>query len=154
MEGVRRAKESDLSRIAEIFVFAKRVHYRAIVQDDVLCFRKLQVLPTAEMFSQQLDTLWVYDREIVWGFVGVEDAEIKQLFVDPLLESCGVGRKLLSFGVNEAGGRFLWALEENIRALKLYERYGFVRTGKRERVDGTGVYAIQLALNTEMCERG
>lgn len=151
---IRKAGENDLFRIAEIFVFAKRVHYRAIFQDDMLCFQKLQVCSAAELLSRQLDTLWVYERGFVQGFIGVEDGEIKQLFVDPLLEGHGVGGNLFAFGVEEAGGRFLWALEQNERALKLYEKHGFVHTGERERVEGTDVYAIRLALHGKRFERG
>ena len=154
MDVIRKAGPQDLSRIAEIFVFAKRVHYRAIVQNDALCFQALQVLPAAELFSRQLDTLWVYERGFVQGFMGLADSgEIKQLFVDPLLEGRGVGGALLTFGV-EAGGRFLWALEQNTRALRLYEKHGFVRTGEREPVEGTEVYALRFALNAKKTERG
>lgn len=154
MDAIRAAREEDLFRLAEIFVFAKRVHYRPIIQDDALCFRDLQVRPAAEMLAGQLGSLWVYDRDFLWGFVGVEDEEIKQLFVDPLLEGRGVGGKLFAFAAEQRGGRMLWALEENQRALALYQRHGFVPTGGREPVEGTSVYAIQLALNIEGNEVG
>jgi len=146
MAVIRKAEKNDLSRMAEIFVFAKRVHYRPIFRNDAVCFGKLQVLPVAAMLSQRLDTLWVYEDTFLWGFIGLEDGEIKQLFVDPLLEGRGVGGKLLAFGIRE-GGRYLWALEKNARALALYQKYGFAPTGERSPVEDTGEYAIQLCLN-------
>jgi len=145
MAVIRKATEGDLSRIAEIFVFAKRARYRPIFQNDALCFGALQVLPVMEMLAKELDTLWVYEDDFLWGFVGLENGEIKQLFVDPLLEGHGVGGKLLAFGIRE-GGQFLWALEKNTRALGLYQKYGFVPTGERAPIEDTGEYAVKLCL--------
>jgi putative acetyltransferase len=42
---IRKAVSQDLSRIAEILVFVKRMNYRRTFQDDAVSFGVLQVLP-------------------------------------------------------------------------------------------------------------
>jgi putative acetyltransferase len=44
---IRKAVSHDVSRIAEILVFVKRIKYRPIFQDDDYSFGELQVLPVA-----------------------------------------------------------------------------------------------------------
>ena len=41
---VRKATKQDISRIAEIIVFGKRVAYRSIFQNDVVSFNEMQVI--------------------------------------------------------------------------------------------------------------
>ena len=45
---IRQATERDLSRIAEILVFVKRMKFRPIFQDDDYSFNKLQVLTVSK----------------------------------------------------------------------------------------------------------
>ena len=48
---IRKAKKKDLSRIAEILVFVKRIKYRPIFQNDDYSFGDLQVIKIAEEYS-------------------------------------------------------------------------------------------------------
>ena len=63
MGNIRRAKPEDLSRIAEILVFAKRIKYRPIFHNDDYSFNELQVVKLAEEYGkpETLDNIWVYD---------------------------------------------------------------------------------------------
>ena len=45
---IRKATIEDISRIAEILVFVKRMNYRSIFHDDSVSFGEIQVLPVAE----------------------------------------------------------------------------------------------------------
>ena len=45
---IRQATDRDLSRIAEILVFVKRMKFRPIFQDDEYSFNELQVLTVAK----------------------------------------------------------------------------------------------------------
>ena len=66
---IRKATPSDLSRIAEILVFVKRIKYRPIFQNDAYSFGELQVLRVAEKYAESniLDNIYVYDDGIVKG---------------------------------------------------------------------------------------
>ena len=72
---IRKAKKKDLSRIAEILVFVKRIKYRPIFQNDDYSFGDLQVIKIAEEYSnpEKLDNIWVYDDGIVKGMIGYEN---------------------------------------------------------------------------------
>ena len=48
---IRQATERDLSRIAEILVFVKRMKFRPIFRDDDYSFNQLQVLTVAKQYS-------------------------------------------------------------------------------------------------------
>ncbi len=45
---LRKACEKDIPRIAEILIFAKRVSYRPIFENDEVSFNAMQVLAKAE----------------------------------------------------------------------------------------------------------
>ena len=47
-EMIRKAEKKDISRIAEILVFDKRIKYRPIFKDDAYCFGKLQILAVSD----------------------------------------------------------------------------------------------------------
>jgi len=68
---IRKAVENDLSRIAEILVFDKRVKYRSIFHDDIYAFVTLQVLPVARQYAEPdfLHPIWVWDDGIVKGMI-------------------------------------------------------------------------------------
>ena len=48
---IRKAEIKDISRIAEILVFVKRMKYRDIFHNDGYSFGNLQVIPVAEEYS-------------------------------------------------------------------------------------------------------
>ena len=47
---IRKATMQDVSRIAEIIVFGKRVAYRPIFNNDVVSFNELQVINLIEEY--------------------------------------------------------------------------------------------------------
>ena len=48
MMDIRRAKQEDISRIAEILVFTKRINYRPIFQEDMYSFGEMQGFSVAQ----------------------------------------------------------------------------------------------------------
>ena len=65
-KNIRKAELKDLSRIAEILVFAKRIKYRSIFNNDDYSFNELQVVKLVEEYGKPkiLDNIWVYDDGI------------------------------------------------------------------------------------------
>ena len=51
-EKIRQATPADLSRIAEILVFDKRINFRPIFRDDDYSFNTLQVLKVAKDYAK------------------------------------------------------------------------------------------------------
>ena len=147
MQHIRKATTQDISRIAEILVFVKRINFRPIFQNDDYSFGELQVLTVAQEFIDQpelLEQFWVYDDGIVKGLIHIDGKEVKKLYVDYFFESQGIGGKLLDFAIEQFDVQFLWAIEKNTRAAEFYARYGFNYKGEWEFEEGTTEHLIKL----------
>ena len=58
----------------------------------------------------------------------------------------GVGKTLLRYAVENVGADHLFALEKNVRAIKVCQRYGFKLTKERKAVDDTEEFLINLMI--------
>ena len=139
---IRKATKADVSRIAEILVFVKRVKFRPIFQDDDYSFGELQVLPVAEQYGKpdMLEHILVYDDGgIVKGLIRIEGNEIVELYVDVFFWNQGIGSALIEHAKAHYPVAFLWAIEKNTDAIRFYERHGFhlTDTKKFEEVNPT-----------------
>ena len=90
---VRKATEQDISRIAEIIVFGKRVAYRPIFQNDVVSFNEIQVVPLWEEYNdnpEKMEHMQVYDDGIVKGVINCkpvgDEVEICEFYVEPFFK--------------------------------------------------------------------
>ena len=109
---IRPAAEADLGRIAEIEVFNYRLNFYPIFRDDEFYFRDLQVSTRSASLGRFLDELWVYDDGAVKGFIRVHGDELCKLFVEPVLQSQGIGAALLAHAVDALGIRHLLGVGE------------------------------------------
>ena len=143
---IRKAEPKDLSRIAEILVFTKRIKYRSIFHNDEYSFNELQVVKLVEEYgnSKALDNIWVYDDGIVKGMIHVEGGEIVELYVDYFFWKEGIGSKLVEFAKEKFDAKFVWTLEKNEDAIRFYEAHGFKLNGKRQLEEGTPEYIVML----------
>jgi len=141
---IRPATEADLGRIAEIEIFNYRLNFYPIFRDDEFYFRDLQVSTRSASLGRFLDELWVYDDGAVKGFIRVHGDELCKLFVEPVLQSQGIGAALLAHAVDALGVRHLWALEKNTRAIAFYQRHGFRLTEQRRLEEGTTEYLVRM----------
>ena len=144
---IRKATTEDLSRIAEILVFVKRMKYRSIFHNDGYSFGNLQVISVAEEYSDPeiLSKIWVYESDdIVKGLIHVENKEIAELYVDYFFQRQGIGSELIEFVQKEHDASFLWTLEKNQDAITFYEAHGFRRTGERQLEEGTTEYIVKV----------
>ncbi len=143
---IRKAELKDISRIAEILVFTKRIKYRSIFNNDEYSFNELQVIKVANEFknSELLDEVWVYDDGIVKGMIHLEGKEIVELYVDYFFWKEGIGSKLVEFAKEKFDVKFVWTLEKNEDAIHFYEAHGFNLKGKKQLEEGTSEYIVML----------
>lgn len=157
---LRKACEKDISRIAEILIFAKRVSYRPIFENDEVSFNAMQVLTEAENLKRphMLDNIFVYDDGIVRGMMKREfhgkELKLCELFIDPFFQNNGIGRKILTSLIHEARNNhclciYMWVLEKNARARHFYEKSGFVFSGIREEFANTGRYKMKYIMSLD-----
>ena len=86
----------------------------------------------------------VYDDGVVKGFVRVQNGEIEKLFVEPVLQNRGIGDALFRYAEETLGGRRLWVLEKNPRAIRFYEKSGFAATGEEKHLPSVGATEIRM----------
>ncbi len=70
--------------------------------------------------------IYVYEVEGVMGYGAVFNSEIRALFVCPSARGKGIGKKLLTFLLNQLSGNVnLYVAKSNHPAKQLYLQYGF-----------------------------
>ena len=145
---IRQATEHDLSRIAEILVFVKRMKFRPIFQDDEYSFNELQVLTVAKQYSapEVLKSIWVYDDGIVKGLIHIVGNEIVELYVDFFFQNQGIGSQMIEFAKANFPVEYLWAIEKNTDALRFYQAHEFHTTDQKKYEEGTTEYLVMLEL--------
>lgn len=156
---IRSATPADASRIAEILVFAKRVTFRPIFQDDLFSFNALSVLNIALDLRDRpgalADVYVLEDGGIVKGLMRWNRSracegvwQMQELYVDPFFQGKGIGAKLMEGFLEAAradGAReaFLWVVELNDRGRRFYHRFGFGPSGEKKFEEGTDKYLLK-----------
>ena len=69
------------------------------------------------------------------GIVSIKDNLIEDLYVLPQMQNKGYGTELLKYACKKCVGKpTLWILENNVNAARLYKRFGFTETGRRQAI--------------------
>lgn len=145
---IRKASIKDISRIAEILVFVKRMNYRSIFRNDAVSFGEIQVIPVAEEYSKPeiLNSIWVYESEgIIKGLIRIVEKEVVELYVEHFFQGQGIGAELIEFAIKEHDVKSMWVLEKNVNAIRFYEAHGFHITEKKEFEEGTTEYKVMMS---------
>ena len=144
MKNIRKAKIGDLARIAEIEIFNYRLNFYPIFKNDDYYFNELQVPTIIKQYEGIINNMWVYDDGAVKGFIQIENQEIKKLFVEPVLQGKCIGSMLLKYAIDYHNANSLWALKKNTRAIRFYERHGFIVTADKKLEEDTTEYLVRL----------
>lgn len=79
------------------------------------------------------------------GIVSVTNSLIEDFYVLPAMQNMGCGTKLLQYAIDQCTDTpTLWILENNTNAERLYQRMGFMRTGRRNSIT-SGLDEIEFA---------
>ena len=77
------------------------------------------------------------EDEVPVAFMGIEDDRLEMLFLAPMMRKKGLGRKLLTIGIEQYGVKRLVVNEQNPEARGFYEHLGF-QVYKRSELDEQG----------------
>lgn len=153
---IRKAENKDISRIAEIIVFTKRVTYRPIFKNDFVSFNEMQVVFEIERLKQpkELENIYVFDDGIVKAVVKVEEIDgmvkISEFFVDTFFQGNGIGTKILRTIVEKnSKDLFLYVLDKNERSVKFYEDFGFKYSGVKKEYANSGFYMLKYVFENK-----
>ena len=142
---IRPARKEDLVRLAEIIVFNNRKNYYPIFQDIVYSFKEYNVVSVMNMFENDpvfMSATYVYEDEVIKGFITVHEGEILKLYVDSFFQNQQIGQKLINAFPD---ARHLWALQKNTGAIAFYRRNGFTWDNTTKKEEGTDENLIHLS---------
>lgn len=111
-----------INKILTVWKESVRATHQFLKEDDIT-----NLYPIVEKELQKLTTLVVAkddDGEML-GFMGIENNSLAMLFVTPHKIGCGIGKKLLLLAMKKYQLTNLSVNEQNHRAKKFYEHFGF-----------------------------
>jgi putative acetyltransferase len=132
-DGVSPVHENDYLRIVEVWEASVRATHHFVAESDIQLFRGIvrDVLPAIQMAC-------VRDKAgIVVGYIALNVPKIEMLFIHPDWRGHGVGRRLITYAVDELGATEVDVNEQNEQALGFYLRMGFEVVARSE-LDGMG----------------
>ena len=157
---IRKATIHDISRIAEILVFSKRMTYRTIFHNDQVTFNVITVAGVLKEYRdhpEKYRNIRIWDDGIIKGMLHYEmdgtKMELVELYVDPFFTGSGIGSALLQDFLSMAKLKgietvSLWVIKDNEAARDFYERHGFVYVNEERYVEDTTIremrYRIRL----------
>ena len=142
---IRPVQKEDLVRLAEIIVFNNRKNYYPIFQDIVYSFKEYNVVSVMNMFENDpifMSSTYVYEDEVIKGFITVHEGEILKLYVDSFFQNQQIGQKLINAFPD---ARHLWALQKNTGAIAFYRKNGFTWDNTTKKEEGTDENLIHLS---------
>lgn len=113
-------------------------------------FEAIKVLVSGIDFYE-LDVYCLMEGEhSVTGFVGVADHTIEMLFLDPSFFGKGYGLQLLNFAVHEQKATKVDVNEQNKKAMKFYQKFGFEIVGRTDQdAQGRNYPLLKMQLPTK-----
>lgn len=119
--------ETDRDRVLEVWLTASR-HGHAFLGEAAL---RGQLGLVRDVYLVRAETRVAVCRGDILGFIGLLDAFIGGLFVDPAAHRAGIGRALILDAAARRGALTVEVYAANAAALAFYGRLGFVETGRR-----------------------
>lgn len=119
---IRGYRKEDLKKIEEIWLKGNREAHAFVAEEFFLGH-----LPMLGELLPKVTVLVSEEEDTVTGFLGMEDGFILGLFVDPVKQGQGIGRKLLQEAKRKTDALTLKAFVKNERAVAFYIREGFTQ---------------------------
>lgn len=145
---IRYANIEDAESLGFVYSHSYQAAFRGIIPDnileDVFSFEKRRDGLKKELAEGSLINVIMHKENKPVGFLtygkskdeDLDDSiiEILRIYILPSCWGQNIGSELLSWGIKELRQKgyskiSLWVIEENKRAIKLYERMGFVHDG-------------------------
>lgn len=121
------AGAGDRKRVLEIWLAASRTGHPFLTEADLEAQRRL----VRDVYLEQAETWVAVEGGAIQGFIGLLDAHVGGLFVDPPRHGRGIGAMLIRHAAALKGPLTVEVYAANTGALAFYRSLGFVETGRR-----------------------
>ena len=129
---IRKIKVTDYPRLIEIWESAVLSTHDFLKEEDFLYYK--EQLP---VYLQNV-TLFGFEQEgILIGFMGIAEGNLEMLFIDNKYRGAGIGKKLITYAIDNLQVTKVDVNEQNVQAVGFYEYMGF-NIYKRSNLDGEG----------------
>ncbi len=126
--------DDDLSRLVEIWESSVRISHHFLTEEDIQ-----GMIPEVSEGLKSVEKLLVIrdDKELIRAFLGLNGTKVEMLFVPKEEKGNRLGTALLAHAIAYLQAEFVDVNEQNERAVKFYQRFGF-KIIARDDLDSAG----------------
>ena len=129
---IRKIKVTDYPRLMEIWESAVLSTHDFLKEEDFLYYKER--LP---VYFQYVNLFGFEQEGILIGFMGIAEGNLEMLFIDKKYRGAGIGKKLITYAIDNLQVPKVDVNEQNVQAVGFYEYMGF-NIYKRSNLDGEG----------------
>ena len=129
---IRKNKVTDYPRLMEIWESAVLSTHDFLKEEDFLYYKER--LP---VYFQYVNLFGFEQEGILIGFMGIAEGNLEMLFIDNKYRGAGIGKKLITYAIDNLQVTKVDVNEQNVQAVGFYEYMGF-NIYKRSNLDGEG----------------
>ena len=129
---IRKIKVTDYPRLIEIWESAVLSTHDFLKEEDFLYYKER--LP---VYFQYVNLFGFEQEGILIGFMGIAEGNLEVLFIDNKYRGAGIGKKLITYAIDNLQVTKVDVNEQNVQAVGFYEYMGF-NIYKRSNLDGEG----------------
>ncbi len=129
---VEQPQANDYPELTALWEASVRATHDFLTEEDILFFKPLVLHEFLKMVT--LYCIRDGQRQIT-GFIGLAGQKIEMLFIDPALRGHGIGKRLLTFAIEQQQANAVDVNEQNTQAVGFYLHSGFTVTGRSEKDD-------------------
>ena len=129
---IRKIKVTDYPRLIEIWESAVLSTHDFLKEEDFLYYKER--LP---VYFQYVNLFGFEQEGILIGFMGIAEGNLEMLFIDNKYRGAGIGKKLITYAIDNLQVTKVDVNEQNVQAVGFYGYMGF-NIYKRSNLGGEG----------------
>ena len=129
---IKKIKVTDHPRLMEIWESSVLNTHDFLKEEDFLYYKER--LP---VYFQYVNLFGFEQEGILIGFMGIAEGNLEMLFIDNKYWGAGIGKKLITYAIDNLQVTKVDVNEQNVQAVGFYEYMGF-NIYKRSNLDGEG----------------
>lgn len=134
IEVVENCLDDDLSRLVEVWESSVRISHHFLAEEDIQA-----LIPEVEEGLRAVEKILVIrdNKDVIRAFLGLDGSKVEMLFVPKEEKGNRLGTALLAHAIAYLKAEFVDVNEQNERAVKFYQRFGF-KVIARDDLDSQG----------------